>query len=79
MGQYFASNFTFFFCLTWLFPYLQRTYGLQGLTKACAASLPPDVQTPYAGIEESHPYAVQRMPDGSHWLLEAANKAWPKQ
>lgn len=28
MGQYFASNFTFFFCLTWLFPYVQRTYGL---------------------------------------------------
>ena len=28
MGQYFASNFTFFFCLTWLFPYLQRTYQL---------------------------------------------------
>ena len=29
MGQYFASNFTFFFCLTWLFPYLQRTYQLE--------------------------------------------------
>ncbi len=28
MGQYFASNFTFFFCLTWLFPYVQSTYGL---------------------------------------------------
>lgn len=28
MGQYFASNFTFFFCLTWLFPYVQKTYGL---------------------------------------------------
>jgi len=28
MGQYFASNFTFFFCLSWLFPYVQRTYGL---------------------------------------------------
>jgi MFS transporter, ACS family, glucarate transporter len=28
MGQYFAGNFTFFFCLTWLFPYIQRTYGL---------------------------------------------------
>ncbi len=28
MGQYFASNFTFFFCLTWLFPYVQKTYRL---------------------------------------------------
>jgi ACS family glucarate transporter-like MFS transporter len=28
MGQYFASNFTFFFCLSWLFPYIQKTYGL---------------------------------------------------
>lgn len=28
MGQYFASNFTFFFCLTWLFPYVQKTYSL---------------------------------------------------
>lgn len=28
MGQYFASNFTFFFALTWLFPYLKNKYGL---------------------------------------------------
>jgi MFS transporter, ACS family, glucarate transporter len=28
MAQYFASNFTFFFCLSWLFPYVQKTYGL---------------------------------------------------
>ena len=35
MGQYFASNFTFFFCLTWLFPYLQRTYGLQAMQALC--------------------------------------------
>jgi MFS transporter, ACS family, glucarate transporter len=28
MGQYFASNFTFFFCLSWLFPYIQSTYKL---------------------------------------------------
>jgi len=29
-AQYFASNFTFFFCLTWLFPHLKRTYHLSG-------------------------------------------------
>ncbi|OAV43368.1 MFS transporter [Lewinella sp. 4G2] len=28
MGQYFGSNFTFFFTLTWLFPYLKSTYSL---------------------------------------------------
>jgi ACS family glucarate transporter-like MFS transporter len=28
MTQYFASNFTFFFCLSWLFPYVQKTYQL---------------------------------------------------
>ena len=27
-GQYFASNFTFYFTLSWLFPYLRRTYEL---------------------------------------------------
>lgn len=28
MVQYFCSNFTFFFCLSWLFPYVQKTYHL---------------------------------------------------
>ena len=28
MGQYFASNFTFFFCLTWMLPHLSGRYGL---------------------------------------------------
>jgi MFS transporter, ACS family, glucarate transporter len=40
MGQYFASNFTFFFTLTWLFPYLQRTYGLEALQTGLLASAP---------------------------------------
>jgi ACS family glucarate transporter-like MFS transporter len=40
MGQYFASNFTFFFCLTWLFPYLQRTYELQATQAGLLASAP---------------------------------------
>jgi ACS family glucarate transporter-like MFS transporter len=29
--QYFCSNFTFFFCLTWLFPYLRDTYALDSV------------------------------------------------
>lgn len=40
MGQYFASNFTFFFCLTWLFPYLQRTYQLDTMHTAVLSALP---------------------------------------
>lgn len=40
MGQYFASNFTFFFCLTWLFPYLQRTYNLQATQAGLLSSAP---------------------------------------
>ncbi len=40
MGQYFASNFTFFFCLTWLFPHLQRTYGLEAFQTGLLAAAP---------------------------------------
>jgi MFS transporter, ACS family, glucarate transporter len=40
MGQYFASNFTFFFCLTWLFPHLQRTYQLEALYTGLLAGMP---------------------------------------
>src|SRR5262249_52008498 len=40
MGQYFASNFTFFFCLTWLFPYLQRTYRLEAVQAGLLSSAP---------------------------------------
>lgn len=40
MGQYFASNFTFFFCLTWLFPHLQQTYRLEAFQTALLAAVP---------------------------------------
>lgn len=40
MAQYFCSNFTFFFCLTWLFPHLQEKYGLSALTTGFYASAP---------------------------------------
>ena len=40
MGQYFASNFTFFFCLTWLFPYLQTTYKLDTVDTGFLTALP---------------------------------------
>ena len=40
MGQYFASNFTFFFCLSWLFPYVQITYGLSYTQAGFYAMIP---------------------------------------
>jgi ACS family glucarate transporter-like MFS transporter len=40
MGQYFASNFTFFFSLTWLFPHLQRTYQLDPLLTGFYSAMP---------------------------------------
>lgn len=41
MGQYFASNFTFFFCLTWLFPYLKGRFSLGMVEAGFYAALPP--------------------------------------
>ena len=40
MGQYFASNFTFFFCLSWLFPYVQKTYNLSYTAAGFYAMIP---------------------------------------
>ncbi len=41
MGQYFCSNFTFFFCLSWLFPYLKSRYGLGMVEAGFYAAAPP--------------------------------------
>jgi len=40
IGQYFASNFTFFFALTWLFPYLKETYNLTAMEAGWYTSAP---------------------------------------
>ncbi len=40
MGQYFASNFTFFFCLTWLFPHLKTRFNLDTVEAGFYASIP---------------------------------------
>lgn len=40
MAQYFCSNFTFFFCLSWMFPYLKKTYSLDPLTAGWCAAVP---------------------------------------
>lgn len=41
MGQYFCSNFTFFFCLSWLFPYLKAKYALGMVETGFYAAAPP--------------------------------------
>lgn len=38
--QYFASNFTFFFCLTWLYPHLLTTYALSPVEAGIYSSTP---------------------------------------
>ncbi|MFH5831347.1 MFS transporter [Halalkalibaculum sp. DA3122] len=40
MFQYFGSNFIFFFCLSWLFPYLKQTYDLTMVETGFYASAP---------------------------------------
>ncbi|MDA7916290.1 MFS transporter [Verrucomicrobia bacterium] len=40
MVQYFCSNFTFFFALTWLFPYLKEKYDLTTMTTGFYTSAP---------------------------------------
>jgi ACS family glucarate transporter-like MFS transporter len=40
MGQYFSSNFTFFFCLSWLFPHIKVKYNLDALEAGFYSSAP---------------------------------------
>jgi ACS family glucarate transporter-like MFS transporter len=40
MVQYFCSNFTFFFALTWLYPHVKSTYQLDSLAAGWYAALP---------------------------------------
>jgi MFS transporter, ACS family, glucarate transporter len=40
MVQYFSNNFTFFFCLTWLFPHLKERFLLTAMEASLYASVP---------------------------------------
>ncbi len=40
MLQYFAGNFTFFICITWMFPYLAQRFGLSQTEAAHYAMVP---------------------------------------
>jgi MFS transporter, ACS family, glucarate transporter len=40
MAQYFCSNFTFFFALTWLYPHIKEKFHLDAISAGWYASLP---------------------------------------
>lgn len=40
MGQYVCSNFTFYFALSWSYPYLQDEFGLSGFKAGIYAAVP---------------------------------------
>lgn len=40
MSQYFCSNFTFFFSLSWLYPHVKKTYGLDSVEAGFYAMVP---------------------------------------
>lgn len=40
MAQYFAGNFTFFICVTWMYPYIQERFGLSQTAAAGYAMVP---------------------------------------
>ena len=40
MGQYFCSNFTFFFALTWLFPHVKNEYNLETVEAGLYTAVP---------------------------------------
>lgn len=40
MGQYFCSNFTFFFALTWLFPHIKQEYALETIEAGFYTAIP---------------------------------------
>ena len=40
MGQYFCSNFTFFFALTWLFPHIKKVYNLDTVEAGLYTAIP---------------------------------------
>ncbi len=79
-GQYFASNFIFFFGLTWFFPQLMSRYGLSGVEASFFAAVPMifgAIGNWTAGWWVDHLYArgqwkrSRRLPAMSGFLLAA--------
>ena len=71
MAQYFASNFTFFFCLSWLFPHFKETYRLDAVS-AGWYSAAPLVAGALGNIVSG--ILVDRLYRRDKWL---ASRRWP--
>ena len=52
MIQYFCSNFTFFFALTWLYPYVKETYNLTSGMAGCSPPSPSSAERPATTFPE---------------------------
>ena len=66
MLQYFCSNFTFFFTLTWLFPYVKNQYNLDAVDAAFYASAPlicGALGNWFSG------WLIDRIYKSDHWVL----------
>ena len=70
MAQYFIGNFTFFICITWMFPYLAERYSL---TPSQAARFSMD-HWKYP-LSSSDPAVVEKSLAGMHTSLHNA-KLW---
>ena len=69
--QYFCSNFTFYFCLSWLHPYLKQEYKLGGVEAGMYAAAPflcGAVGNWLAG------WLVDRIYRGGRWV---ESRRWP--
>lgn len=66
MSQYFCSNFTFFFTLTWLFPHIKAKYGLDSVEAGLYAAIPllcGAIGNWFSG------WLVDRIYQSGHWRL----------
>ncbi|MEZ5356446.1 MAG: MFS transporter [Bryobacteraceae bacterium] len=71
--QYFASNFTFYLCVTWLLPYLKDRYALSTVEAGVYASMPM-----YAGAiaNWSSGVVIDALYRGGRWRLSRAGPAF---
>ncbi len=65
-GQYFASNFIFFFALTWFFPQLKSRYGLTGFEASLFAAVPLICGALGCGLSG---WWVDRLYASNRWVL----------
>ena len=65
MVQYFASNFTFFICLSWMLPYLQERFSLSAIEAGQYAMVPLIFA---AASQWTSGWAVDRLYASTNWI-----------